>query len=127
MLIDGRTNAGVGLIFIDDFNAANGGIKFYAGANGGSLNVTKLTTESQNGEPAVWFASSGTGGDSFVTATINKIAVADALIATPGVRTDIPGYGILANDVAGQTVNLVGPMHTGVQYINNLQNQTVSP
>lgn len=127
VLVDGRTNAGVGLIFIDDFNAADGGIKFYAGANGGSLNVTKLTTEAQNGEPAVWFASSGTGGDNFVTATINKVAVADALTVTPGVRVDIPGYGIMANDVAGQTVNLIGPMHSGVQYINNLQNQTVSP
>lgn len=127
VLIDGRTNAGVGLVFIDDFNAADGGIKFYAGANGGSLNVNKLTTEAQNGEPAVWFASSGTGGDNFVTATINKVAVADALTATPGVRVDIPGYGILASDVAGQSVNLVGPLHTGAQYVNNLQNQTVSP
>ncbi|MGB6874954.1 MAG: carboxypeptidase-like regulatory domain-containing protein [Candidatus Acidiferrales bacterium] len=127
VLVDGRTNSGVGLVFIDDFNASNGGIKFYSGANGGSLNVSKLTTEAQNGEPAVWFASTGSGSDYYVVGTVNKVAVADALATTPGVEVDIPGYGILANDVEGQGVNLVGPMHTAVQYTNNLQNQTVSP
>jgi hypothetical protein len=127
VLVDGRTNAGAGLIFIDDFDSSNGGIKFYAGANGGSLSVTKLTTEAQNGEPAVWFAASGTGGDNYVTGTADKIAVADALAATPGVEVDIPGFGISANDIQGQTVNTVGPMHIGAQYTNALQNQTVSP
>lgn len=127
VLIDGRTNGGVGLIFIDDFDAGSGGIKLYAGAGGGSVNITKLTTEAQNGEPAVWFASTGGSGDYYVMGTINKVAVADALTTTPGVEVDTPGYGILANDVEGQGVNLVGPMQTGVQYTNNLQNQTVSP
>ncbi len=127
VLVDGRTNAGVGLVFIDDFNASNGGIKFYAGANGGSLNVNKLTTEAQNGEPAVWFASSGSGSDYYVVGTVDKVAVADALATTPGVEVDIPGYGILANDVEGQGVNLVGPMHTDVQYTNSLQNEIISP
>lgn len=127
MLIDGRTNSGVGLIFIDDFDTQNGGIKFYAGANGGSLNVSKLTTEAEDGEPAIWFAPTGTSGDSFVVATVNKVTVADALTTTAGVEADIAGNGIIANDVEGQGVNLIGPMHTDAQYINNLQNQTVSP
>lgn len=127
VLIDGRTNSGLGLVFVDDFDAASGGIKMYAGVNGGSVNVTKLTTEGQNGEPAVWFAPTGSSGDYFVTGTVNKVAVADALTTTPGVRVDTTGYGILANDVEGQGLNLVGPMQTGVQYTNNLQDQTVSP
>lgn len=127
VLVDGRTNTGVGLLFIDDFDAASGGIKFYAGGNGGSLNVTDLTTEGQNGEPAVWFAATGTGGDGNVVGTINKVLVSDATGNSPGVEVDVPGTGIIANDVQGQSVNLVGPMHTGSQYQNNLQNQTTSP
>jgi hypothetical protein len=127
VLVDGRTNPGVGLVFIDDFNSSNGGIKFYAGANGGSLNVNKLTTEAQNGEPAVWFASTGSSGDGFVSGTVNKVVVSDALTTTAGVEVDISGYGILANDIEGQSVNLAGPMQTDVQYTNNLQNQNVSP
>ena len=126
VLVDGRTIPAFGLIFIDDFNSANGGMKFYSGANGGSLNVNKLTTESQNGEPAVWFASSG-GGDFYVVGSVNKVTVADALATTPGVEADIPGYGIIANDIQGQGVNLVGAMHTAAQHANNLQNEIISP
>lgn len=127
VLVDGRTNGGVQLLFIDDFDAATGGIKLYAGSNGGSLNVTHLTTEGQNGEPAVWFAATGQGGDGNVVGTINKVVVSDATANSPGVEVDVPGTGIIANDVQGQGVNLVGPMHTDSQYQNNLQNQTISP
>ncbi len=127
VLVDGRTNGGVDLLFIDDFDAASGGIKFYAGSNGGSLNVTHLTTEGQNGEPAVWFAATGGGGDDNVVGTINKVVVSDATANSPGVEVDVPGTGIIANDVQGQGVNLVGPMNTGAQYQNNLQNQAISP
>lgn len=131
VLIDGRGNTGNGLIFIDDFNAADGGIKLYAGGNGGGVNITKLTAEGLHGEPGVWFASTGNlGADSNVDATINKVLVSDATTTSPGVQADIFGGNIVANDIQGAGgggVNIVGSVHTDTQNIANLQNQTVSP
>jgi len=63
VLIDGRTNAGVGLVQIYDFDSNNGGIKVYAGTNVAEVNVRDFTTEGQTGgEPAVWFAATGDFG-----------------------------------------------------------------
>lgn len=126
ILVDGRGNAGINLLFIDDFNAADGGIKLYGGTNISSINVTNLTTEGQEGEPAVWFPTGGSGTND--AAIINGVVVADATTSTPGVEVDISSTNdIVANDIEGSTVNIVGPVQTDSQYANNLQNQTVSP
>lgn len=125
VFLDGRTNTGIGLVFIDDFNAASGGIKFYSGLNGGSLNVTKLSTEGQAGEPAVWLASGGSG-DSYVQGTIDKVLVSDATANSPGVENDTVA-AITVNDITGQTFNVVGKANVLGQYPNNFQNQVVSP
>ncbi|MHB8539425.1 MAG: hypothetical protein ACYDCD_00575 [Candidatus Acidiferrales bacterium] len=130
VLIDGRTNFGVGLVQIYDFDSSNGGIKFYAGQNGGEVNVRDLTTEGQaGGEPAVWFALAGSSGDHNVRATIDSVEVADATTATPGVQVDsgVNGLGISANHIQGAFTNIVGQVQTSTQYTMNMQNQTVSP
>ena len=59
VLIDGRTNAGVGLVFLYHGNTSNGGVKLYAGTNVSQVVVDGLTTEGQKGEPAVWILSTG--------------------------------------------------------------------
>jgi len=127
LLIDGRTNGGNGLVFINDFETAGGGIKFYAGANGGGVNLQNFTTEGEQGEPAVWFAASGAGGDNNVDAVVNKVTVSDATAASPAVQSDIPGANIVVSDAMGNTQNLAGPMTVLSQYTNNLQNQSISP
>ncbi|HVB07542.1 MAG TPA: hypothetical protein VNF00_01230, partial [Candidatus Acidoferrales bacterium] len=130
VLIDGRTNFGVGLVQIYDFDSNNGGIKVYAGQNGGEVNVRDLTTEGQaDGEPAVWFALAGSAGDGNVRATIDSVEVAGATTATPGVQVDsgIGGLGISANHIQGNVTNIVGQVQTSTQYTMNMQNQTVSP
>jgi hypothetical protein len=125
VLIDGRTNSGNGLIFIDDFDAADGGIKFYSGANGGGVSVEKLTTEGQQGEPAVWFAVGGSG-DEYVHATAEKVLVSDAVNNSPGVENDTSA-DVFADDITGDGINVVGTATILSQYQNNLQNQTISP
>jgi len=128
VLIDGRTNAGVGLVDIYDFESNNGGIKVYAGTNVAEVNVRDLTTEGQTGgEPAVWFAATGTSGDNNINATIDSVEVADATTTTPGVEVDVSGLDIEANHIQGNGVNIIGPVHTDTQYLNNLGNQTISP
>jgi hypothetical protein len=128
VLIDGRTNAGVGLVQIYDFNSNNGGIKVYAGTNVAEVNIRDFTTEGQaGGEPAVWFAAAGSSGDGNINATIDSVEVADATTTTPGVQVDVNGLDIQANHIQGQGINIIGPVHTDTQYVNNLGNQTVSP
>lgn len=130
VLIDGRANAGVGLIQIYDFETNNGGIKVYAGTNGAEVNVRDLTTEGQaGGEPAVWFALSGLSGDNNVRSTIDSVEVADATTPTPGVQVDsgVAGWGISANHIQGNVTNIVGQVQTDTQYVFNMKNQTVSP
>ena len=128
LLIDGRTNNGNFLIFVDDFETSEGGIKFYAGNSGGSLRATKVTSESTKGEPTVWFASTGSGGDSFVTAHLDTILTADPTVNAPSVEADIStDGGIVVSGATGQGTNIVGPVTILSQYGNNLQNQVVSP
>lgn len=128
VLIDGRTNAGVGLVDIYDFESNNGGIKVYAGTNVAEVNVRDFTSEGQaGGEPAVWFAAAGSAGDGNINATIDSVEVADATATTPGVEVDVSGLNVLANHIQGNGINIIGPVHTDTQYLNNLGNQTVSP
>ncbi|HET6199779.1 MAG TPA: carboxypeptidase-like regulatory domain-containing protein [Candidatus Acidoferrales bacterium] len=128
VLIDGRTNAGVGLVDIYDFESNNGGIKVYAGTNVAEVNVRDFTSEGQaGGEPAVWFAAAGSPGDNNINATIDSVEVADATATTPGVEVDVSGLNIQANHIQGNGINIIGPVHTDTQYLNNLGNQTVSP
>lgn len=126
ILVDGRGNAGIDLLFIDDFNASDGGIKIYGGINISTITVNNLTTEGQKGEPAVWFPTGGSGNND--AAIINGVVVADATTTTPGVEVDVSSTNdIVANDIEGQTVNIVGPVQTDSQYAINMQNQSVSP
>ena len=60
ILIDGKGNAGNGLIHIQNSNIAGGGVKFIPGANGGSLYVDDLIQESDiqhDVAPVVWFTA----------------------------------------------------------------------
>jgi hypothetical protein len=125
VLVDGRTNTGVGLLFIDDFDAGSGGIKFYSGSNGGALNARKVTTEDQQGEPAVWFALGG-AGDFYAHGTIDDVTVADAAGTNPGLENDTVAT-VAAKDIQGQISNVVGAVTLLSQYPNNLQNQVISP
>jgi len=126
LLIDGRGNAGVDLVFINDFETLIGGIKYYQGANLGGFSVKNFTTEGQDGEPAIEFASGGNGTD----AVIEKVTVADPVINTPAVENDMgPGTGrdIIVSDAMGQGANTVGPMTVLSQYTDNLSGQSASP
>ena len=126
LLIDGRGNAGVDLVFINDFETLIGGIKYYQGSNLGGFSVKDFTTEGQDGEPAVEFATGGNGTD----AVIEKVTVADPVINTPAVENDMgPGTGrdIIVSDAMGQGANTVGPMTLLSQYTDNLSGQSSSP
>ena len=125
LLIDGRGNAGVDLVFINDFETLIGGIKYYQGSVGG-FSVKNFTSEGQDGEPAIEFASGGNGTD----AVIEKVTVADPVINTPAVENDMgPGTGrnIIVSDAMGQGANTIGPMTMLSQYTDNLPSQAASP
>lgn len=124
VLVDGRTNSGVGLIFFDDFETQIGGIKYYGGANGGGINVRNMTTEGQAGEPAIEFAAGG------ADAVITKLTVSDAVgNSSPGVENDSPGAGdnILVSDIEGGGPNTIGSMKVLSQYTDSLKIQSTSP
>jgi hypothetical protein len=128
VLLDGRGNAGVGLIFITDFFTDNGGIKLYAGTNFGQVVVRNMTTEGLKGEPGVWIAATGGSGDNNVTANISDLQMADATTTSPGVQNDITtGTSVLVADIEGATTNVVGRAIVLSQYPANLVAQTVSP
>ena len=128
LLIDGRTNPGVGLIFIEDSNIAGGGIKFYAGANGGSFSVHGLTTESQHGEPAAWIAATGGTGDNNVNVSVSDVEVADSVGNSPAFQNDLLNASgsmvVLSNMHSGV---VVGPAIVNGQYTSFLNVQTASP
>jgi hypothetical protein len=127
ILIDGRTNSGSGLIFINDANLSGGGIKLYNGGNGGQVIVHNLTTEGQTGgEAAVWLADGG-AGNTFVTANISDVEVADATTTTPGVQVDVNGTDVVVSNIQGQNINVVGPATVLSQYRNNFVNLSESP
>jgi hypothetical protein len=126
LLIDGRSNSGVGLVFINDFETTIGGIKYYQGRNTGGFSVKNFTTEGQDGEAAIEFASGGNGTD----AVIEKVTVSDPVINTPAVQNDMgsgTGRNIIVSDVMGQGANTVGPMTILSQYTDNLSGQAASP
>jgi hypothetical protein len=126
-LLDGRNSAGVGLIFIYDSNAADGGIKVYSGTNGAQVVVQNFTTEGQHGEPAVWIAASGETGDGSVSAKVDNVEVADATTTTAGLEVDVPGYDVVASNIQGQGVNVVGAATVLSQYSSALSNTTETP
>ena len=126
LLIDGRGNAGVVLVFINDFDTQLGGIKYYQGVNLGGFSVRNFTSEGQQGEPAIEFAGGGNSTD----AVIDKVTVADPSVNTPAVQNDMgPGTGrdIIVSDAMGQGTNTVGPMVVLSQFTDNLSNQAASP
>src|SRR5271156_2213772 len=128
VLIDGRTNAGVGLVFLYHGNTSNGGVKLYAGANVSQVVVDGLTTEGQKGEPAVWIAATGTSGDRGTTAEVRNVEVADAAVTTPALRNDAGTAGsVLGSNLICQNVNVIGAATILSQYGPNLQSMTVSP
>ena len=128
VLIDGRTNAGVGLVFLYHGNTSNGGVKLYAGANVSQVVVDGLTTEGQKGEPAVWIAATGTSGDRGTTAEVRNVEVADATVTTPALQNDTGIAGsVLGSNLMGQNVNVIGAATILSQYGPNLQSMTVSP
>jgi hypothetical protein len=128
VLIDGRSNAGVGLVFLYHGNTSNGGVKLYAGTNVSQVVVDGLTTEGQKGEPAVWIASTGMSGDSGTTAEVRNVEVADASVTTPALRNDTGIVGsVLGSNLMGQNVNVIGAATILSQYAPNLQSVTVSP
>jgi hypothetical protein len=75
VLIDGATNGGPGLIYINDLNTQNGGILYVQGTNLASLYVNHYTEEGggQPCPPAVRFAGFNNGSDSI----LNNVLVAD--------------------------------------------------
>jgi hypothetical protein len=128
MLIDGRTNSGVGLIFLDKFQTDNGGVVLYAGTNFGQVVVNHLTTEGQKGEAAIHIKATGGSGDNNISVTANDIQIADATGSTPAIQNDTGNSeGILATNLEGQTVNAVGPMVVLSQFPQTLTASTSSP
>jgi hypothetical protein len=126
-LLDGRNSAGVGLIFISDSNAADGGIKVYSGTNGSQVVVQNFTTEGQHGEPAVWIAASGETGDGLVSAKVDNVEVADATTTTAGLEVDVPANDVVASNIQGQGINVVGGATVLSQYSSALSNTTETP
>jgi hypothetical protein len=123
VLIDGRTNGGNGLLYINDMNMAGGGIKAYPGTNGLSLYVKNVTEEGDFSHPippVVWFTSY-----SFTDSTLESINLAD-----PG-----PNNIVMENDGAAPGPSIigsaegviVGPATVLEQYNNAFINQTKSP
>ena len=127
LLIDGRTNSGLGLIYVKDANTSNGGIKVYAGTNISQVNVDGLTTEGQKGEPAVWIALSGNSGDGNTMANVFNVQVADAINNSPAFQNDIPGTGpqVLVSNM--QFGPVIGPATVLNQYRSNYSLRTISP
>jgi len=124
ILIDGKGNAGNGLIHLRDMNLAGGGVKFTPGANGGSLYVENLTEEGDGVHtipPPVRF----TGYNGFVDAYLSNIQVADPGPGlTPAVQNDGDTPGPL---VAGAVSLVTGPAIVLSQYANSLAAQKMSP
>ncbi len=128
VLIDGRTNAGIGLVFLYHGNTSNGGVKLYAGTNVSQVVVDGLTTEGQKGEPAVWIAATGTSGDKGTTAEVRNVEVADATGTTPALQNDAgSGGSVLGSNLMGNYVNVIGSATVLSQYSPNLQSATLSP
>lgn len=127
LLIDGRTNSGVGLVFVEDANTANGGIKFYAGYSGGGVFINGLTTEAQHGEPAVWLVAAGQGGEGNVLVNASNVSVADNVGVTPSFQNDLAyntGAQITLTNMYGP---VVGPASVQGQANPLVSSQIISP
>ncbi|HEV2305975.1 MAG TPA: hypothetical protein VGR93_10680 [Candidatus Acidoferrales bacterium] len=134
MLVDGRTNGGVGLLTIDGFDTSEGGIKIYPGSGlGADVNISNVTSEAIGthgaGEATVWFAyPSGGCVSCIINATLTDIQTADATGTIPAVQNDMQsGAAIKASHIYGQGLNTKGPMVVTDQDNINMQTQTVSP
>ncbi len=82
ILLDGSTNYGTGLIFIDHSNLANGGVKVIPGANGTSVYVDDTLQEGAGGPcPAtVWFTGFGTDSDARLSNLYTADCATEAII-----------------------------------------------
>jgi len=103
VLVDGGgLNHSVGLVYIEDFNASSGGIKYISGSVGsGSLVVRRLNTEGQHGPAAVWFVPNASGAQ-VDYALVEDVNVADSI------GTGCNGtVCVVENDGAGPADNIV--------------------
>jgi|HubBroStandDraft_6_1064221.scaffolds.fasta_scaffold01511_7 hypothetical protein len=103
VLLDGSgSNHSVGLVYIEDFNASSGGIKYISGSVGsGSLAVRRLNTEGQHSPAAVWFVPNASG------AQVNYALVEDVNVAD-SIGTRCNGtVCVVENDGAGPAENIV--------------------
>jgi hypothetical protein len=88
VLLDGRTNTGVGLVTINDSNSSAGAIKFYVGANGGGVNINNLTSEGLLSPASVWFAKAANARVA-TQAIINHVTTADSPSNAFDVENDV--------------------------------------
>jgi hypothetical protein len=119
VLLDGRTNTGVGLIYIDNSNTTDGAVKVYQGSNQTILSIRNLTSESLNSPATVWFAP--TSATSPIIADIENIMTADAYYtggncssSSCDVENDVSGLPpeditVLGSARVSGSVYLVGP------------------
>jgi len=129
MLIDGTGNSGNGLIFVDNLNTTNGGIKFIPGANGGNLTVNGMTEEGGGGgttPPAIYLTSTS----SYTSFNFQSITVSDPDQSGP-IAIQIDGNGpaqaVLITGNVGSAGSVVGPATILGQYTNDLISAPVSP
>jgi hypothetical protein len=124
MLIDGTGNPGNGLIFIDNLNTNNGGIKFIPGYNGGGFSVNGMTEEGSD-TPAIYLTSTS----AFTTFDFQNITVADP--GGPAIAVQIDGNGpaqaVLIEGSVGTGGAVIGPATILGQYTAGVINTAMSP
>ena len=130
-LIDGRTNAGNGLVFFHgETNTTQGGIILAPGTNGGSVFVDDITQEGSFTfgspvAPCVWITADGASGN--VLARINNAQIADGgSTQMPAVQNDGGSSGVFVTNAFGVKINTQGVMTSFAEYTNNYQNMVVS-
>ena len=91
IFIDGTTNYGSGLIFVEHSNLTSGGIKAIPGSNGIAVYVDDILQEGGNGPcpPTVWFTGFGSDSD----ARVNNAYTADCATGANIRNDDASGYG----------------------------------
>jgi len=112
ILLDGTGNNGIGLTQLYDINTAQGGVKVIPGTNYADVHIVDLTTEGQNAEPAVEFASGGGGP---IRGELSGIQVADNVGIVPAVENDADfGQSLhVEYTYCASAPCLVGPMQIG--------------
>ncbi len=120
ILFDGSTGNGNGLIYINDTNLDNGGIKFIPGYDGGTIFVKNTIEEGCCGPipPTVWFTSwnLGTG------AILDGIFMADQQTSAAVIENDATNTNYGAPLVIGS-----GPIVGPAILIGGVQSTTISP